>query len=652
MRLFVVTSLLTIISLVLVYCTKDAVRTLPTVTSWQALPEMFTGYLTASNNNQIFYLMVKNDKPNAPVVVFLNGGPGCSSMVGAFLENGPFLLETTNLISNTESWHLEANMLYIDNPVGSGFSFNANPQPNYPSTTEQSASDLSEAIKLIFAADHFPELTNNPLYVFGESYGGRFAIALASSLAKYRKVAGVGIGNAWINPDVQQNAYGLQAYAMGLSNYKSYVDLRGLSEKCHQLINNGQYQEAEKSYCSPLINKVLAAGGDVNEYDFRTMGSYQSLKQLETFLSQKNVGDALSTKTNYVQCSQQTWQNFLPEFQSSYENELSKLLDGFNNTIKVLVYNGQYDIRCATMGTSDYLRNLKWSGSSGFNYADKQTFYDSQNQTLGTFKSHKNLQQVVIYNAGHMAPMDQRQSTRVLLSRFINSTNGLMCLPNDVKCLAAKNNCPNECSGHGKCVEGTCQCFIGYSQEDCSSYVNNILFGSSVSFSGYTFGRQMHTYQLHVGRGGIGSFDVTVKLTKKTNQGKLHLYLHGGDSYIYPNSSSRDALVGQFEYHNLEDVNEKVLVGREQRRNNATHITLVVYNTVDTDSNYGMTVITSVTGNKFNGLLVVSSIVLSVTGVVAVILFVYALVQYLLDREFLKSNYESPNLNVHYDHHD
>jgi carboxypeptidase C (cathepsin A) len=106
-----------------------------------------------------------------------------------------------------------------------------------------------------------------------------------------------------------------------------------------------------------------------------------------------------------------------------------------NTSYRVLVYNGQFDLRCGAMGTSEWMRLMLWSGRAGFNYADQQVFVDSQNKTVGVFKGYKNLTQLIVYNSGHMVPHDQGPASLEMLRRFINVNNnkGSLCRPSDTK---------------------------------------------------------------------------------------------------------------------------------------------------------------------------------------------------------------------------
>jgi len=78
------------------------------------------------SDKHIFYWFFesKSSPENDPIVIWLNGGPGCSSMDGLFIELGPFKMNKDGSISlNEYSWNNFANLLFIDQPVGTGLSF-------------------------------------------------------------------------------------------------------------------------------------------------------------------------------------------------------------------------------------------------------------------------------------------------------------------------------------------------------------------------------------------------------------------------------------------------------------------------------------------------------------------------------------------------
>lgn len=112
----------------------------------------------------------------------MNGGPGCSSLIGAFAENGPlnFIDNTTNLASNPHAWSQLGHVLYIDQPVGTGFS---------PTTASEPVSDIDKITTDFYAwlksfYEHFPHLSKKKLYMTGESYAGIFIPYFASEIMR------------------------------------------------------------------------------------------------------------------------------------------------------------------------------------------------------------------------------------------------------------------------------------------------------------------------------------------------------------------------------------------------------------------------------------------------------------------------------------
>lgn len=153
----------------------------------------FSGYLTVNhtyNNNLFFWFFPAQNKPSAaPIIVWLQGGPGWPSMYGLFKENGPFLvgwdpiLAKNTLLSNIYSWNLNHNMLYIDNPVQTGLSFTEDTKNGIPTSDEQLANELLEGLTQFMLLLPFMitgvEPSQTPLYAFGESYGGAYVVSLA-----------------------------------------------------------------------------------------------------------------------------------------------------------------------------------------------------------------------------------------------------------------------------------------------------------------------------------------------------------------------------------------------------------------------------------------------------------------------------------------
>ncbi|XP_008059156.1 probable serine carboxypeptidase CPVL, partial [Carlito syrichta] len=130
----------------------------------------YAGYITVNesyNSNLFFWFFPAQIQPeDAPVVLWLQGGPGGSSMFGLFVEHGPYVI-TSNLTIRTRDfpWTTTLSMLYIDNPVGTGFSFTEDDH-GYAVNEDDVARDLYSALVQFFQL--FPEYKDNDFYATGE----------------------------------------------------------------------------------------------------------------------------------------------------------------------------------------------------------------------------------------------------------------------------------------------------------------------------------------------------------------------------------------------------------------------------------------------------------------------------------------------------
>lgn len=160
---------------------------------------MFSGYLETGNlNRSLHYVYVNSangDNNTDPVTLWLNGGPGCSSMLGTqtinigfIQEIGPYVLpdgvdyKTDDpLVENPYSWNKRSNLLFIESPAGVGYSYNLN--PDYEFFDEGVANDTFYAVLDFFKK--FDELKNRSFWIAGESYAGKYIPDLTVLIDKY-----------------------------------------------------------------------------------------------------------------------------------------------------------------------------------------------------------------------------------------------------------------------------------------------------------------------------------------------------------------------------------------------------------------------------------------------------------------------------------
>jgi len=160
---------------------EDEIKSLPGL-SEPINFKQYSGYLNITEGKHYFYWFVESQKDpeNAPVVLWLNGGPGCSSLFGNLGENGPFRVNSDGktLVLNPHSWNTVANVIYLESPVSVGFSYKDDKQ--YHNSDKSTAEDNHLALEAFF--EKFPNLKKNPFYITGESYAGIYIPMLAHEI--------------------------------------------------------------------------------------------------------------------------------------------------------------------------------------------------------------------------------------------------------------------------------------------------------------------------------------------------------------------------------------------------------------------------------------------------------------------------------------
>jgi len=139
----------------------------------------YSGYLNATSGKFLHYWFVESQRsPSSdPVVLWMNGGPGCSSLDGFLSELGPLHVSADGktLYNNTYSWNREANVIFLEAPAGVGFSYSKNGKYN----TDDDTTSYDNYVALQHFFVKFPQFKKNEFYITGESYGGIYIPTLS-----------------------------------------------------------------------------------------------------------------------------------------------------------------------------------------------------------------------------------------------------------------------------------------------------------------------------------------------------------------------------------------------------------------------------------------------------------------------------------------
>lgn len=152
----------------------------------------YTGYLDVGQDKHFWFAFFESrarktaqDKSKEPIVMWLNGGPGCSSSTGWLMEGvGPCTIDKngTSTKYNEHSWTNKASVFFLDQPVNVGFSYSESGDVN---NTPDGADDVYAFLSLFFAK--FTEYSDSPFSIAAESYGGRYAPLIASKIHQENK---------------------------------------------------------------------------------------------------------------------------------------------------------------------------------------------------------------------------------------------------------------------------------------------------------------------------------------------------------------------------------------------------------------------------------------------------------------------------------
>jgi carboxypeptidase C (cathepsin A) len=223
---------------------EDLVTQLKNFNKKYTFPCFYSGFVKVdeASNSNLYYWFFRDEKydANAPLVLWLNGGPGASSQLGNLIENGPIRLvkdKNGNINAHSltgQAWNSIANVIYLDQPVGVGFSYG-----NLKiSEVSQVQSNFLSFMKGFY--EKHPEMKGRDFFITGESYGGKFEPAMASAIIDYNQNAleadkiplkGVLIGNGYVDPMTQRLSIRHLSLALGSIQLDSLPELDTMEQK-------------------------------------------------------------------------------------------------------------------------------------------------------------------------------------------------------------------------------------------------------------------------------------------------------------------------------------------------------------------------------------------------------------------------------------
>eukprot|EP01139_Manchomonas_bermudensis_P000021 Amastigsp_a13_2441.p2 type:complete len:431 gc:universal Amastigsp_a13_2441:24-1316(+) len=363
-----------------------------------------------------------------PFILWMTGGPGCSGSLAALFENGPYAVtEHLNLVPNPYSWNLNANVMYIDQPYGVGFS-SVESSNDYLHNQTQVADDVLTLLLQFFEGPG-AAYAGAPFYVSCESYGGHYCPSVSARIIKAASplinFQGMSIGNGMTDPIKQMPAYGAYAAKYNLVD-KAVLDKVAIATaECEKLLAAQDYLKGYE-VCLPIINDILSASG-INPYnrDLKCPPQFPlcyNLTAQTDYMNLPYVQQHLGVNKVWQTCNDAVNADFTYDWVEDYANDVVTVLEaGF----PAFIYYGQLDFICNYMGGVDYLSSglTGWSGQAAFNAAPTQPWMVN-GQQVGSVQSANGLSLILVAEAGHMVPYDQPALALEIISNLMFSPTG------------------------------------------------------------------------------------------------------------------------------------------------------------------------------------------------------------------------------------
>ncbi|XP_057787447.1 serine carboxypeptidase 1-like [Salvia miltiorrhiza] len=395
----------------------------------------YSGYVTIDPvaGRALFYYFTQSEHPSdKPLVLWLNGGPGCSSLgSGAMTELGPFRVnpDGKTMWHNENAWNKGANVIFLESPAGVGFSY-SNRSSDYLTGDEQTAADTYTF--LLNWLERFPDYKNRDFYITGESYAGHYVPQLAALILKNNNqtpinLKGIAIGNAYI--DDGDNSRGM---------YEFYWTHALISDEIHRgIAENCNFSSAVTNICRNYTNQADESIGNVFAYDIYAPLCSSSSSLYTSISSQDNprVSDYDPCSDDYVYA----YLNRADVQKALHANSTGNIPGPWNSCSDVVQYDAK-DIKATVIPTiiglmGSGIRVWLFSGDTDSVVAVTATRYSldkigaavktpwypwfSQGQVGGYAVEYENITFVTVRGAGHFVPSYQPHRALTLFSSFI-----------------------------------------------------------------------------------------------------------------------------------------------------------------------------------------------------------------------------------------
>ncbi|KAJ9552439.1 hypothetical protein OSB04_016484 [Centaurea solstitialis] len=404
--------------------------------------DQYSGYVTVNQSagRALFYYFVESptDPSTKPLVLWLNGGPACSSMIGAMTELGPFRINSDGktLFRNNYAWNNVANILFLESPAGVGFSY-SNTSSDYDYAGDKNTA-ADAYIFIVNWLQRFPQYKTRDFYITGESYAGHYVPQLAYTILRNNKntnqtainMKGIAIGNAWIDDETCRkgmfdhwwtHAIISDATHDAVFKYCNFVNdsLTGICNqsktKAYEEMGNIDIYNLYAPIClNPDLKNASGSTGSIDVFD----PCWQSI--LISYLNDPAVQKAFHVKpTSWDVCSYvfKRWHDgadtILPIIKYLIANGQRVWVYRQALNAKITFQNGDTDGRVPVTSSRYSINALNLPIETSWRpwYLNKEVG--------GYLEAYKGLLLITVRGAGHTVPSYQPQRALTLFSSFL-----------------------------------------------------------------------------------------------------------------------------------------------------------------------------------------------------------------------------------------
>ncbi|XP_074320821.1 serine carboxypeptidase-like 7 [Silene latifolia] len=393
---------------------------------------LHTGYVGVGEMEQVqlFYYFVESesDPVKDPLLLWLTGGPGCSAFSGLVIEIGPLNINDSAsswdskipiFQLNPFSWTKAASIVFLDSPVGTGFSYATTHAAYYSNDTLQSWHIYEFLSKWL--VDHI-EFRDNPLYISGDSYCGKIVPIVVQHIVNGNKadmavtmnLKGYILGNPYTSKEDNTVAKFKYAERVSLLSRELFETTK---KSCNGTYTNAnvdcrRHLQAISDNLDPLFDAHVLKPKCLTP---QTLCQETSYELLLSWANNANVQEALQiregTKSQWIRCNKTLAYAYNVESTFGYHQNLTK------EVIRALVYSGDQDLKVSYVGTLQWIKNLFIKILDDW----RPWFVKGQvaGYTMKFSNGHYDLTFATVKGGGHTAPEYKRQECLAMVSKWL-----------------------------------------------------------------------------------------------------------------------------------------------------------------------------------------------------------------------------------------